>query len=127
LSIIDKHVESISTDILRVESAKKWVDYDPTHAQGPYKTIHHDSVSDELILELTRKPGTYISTTQCDYFQDMLKVQRAYVAKIYEEPLDVNVNKPPKSFKDAMTRTRTPPRPPESESESVGDSCQSVT
>ena len=126
-SIIDKHVESISTDILRVESAKKWVDYDPTHAQGPYKTIHHDSVSDELILELTRKPGTYISTTQCDYFQDMLKVQRAYVAKIYEEPLDVNVNKPPKSFKDAMTRTRTPPRPPESESESVGDSCQSVT
>jgi hypothetical protein len=67
-----------------------------------------------VILELVKQPGTYICTSQQDYFQDALKNQKAHIAKIAAEARDqhccktermaINFDKPPKSYKDAMSR-----------------------
>jgi hypothetical protein len=53
-------------------SSKKYGACDPTHQQGPYKTVHYDLDSDELTLELVRQPGTFAQMHQNLYFQDLL-------------------------------------------------------
>jgi hypothetical protein len=47
-------MEDEATNVLRSVSSKKYVEYDPTHQQGPYNTVHsgYDSDSDELSLVL---------------------------------------------------------------------------
>jgi hypothetical protein len=77
-------------------------------------TARYGSISDEMILELVKQPGAYICTSQQDYSQDALKNQKAHIAKIAAEARDqhcckteqmaINFDKPPKSYKDAMSR-----------------------
>ncbi len=94
-------------------SSKKYGACDPTHQQGPYKTVHYDLDSDELTLELVRQPGTFAQMHQNLYFQDLLKTQTASKAKVADddsearktERISINLNKQPKSCKDAINQS----------------------
>ena len=108
--IVDKFVEEEATRSLKTSSTKTYVPYDPNHKQGPYKTVHYDFDSDELTLELVKQPGTYVQTHQSVYLNDLLNIQKAFLAKVTEQESKapdngvLNLNKPPKSYKDAMNR-----------------------
>jgi hypothetical protein len=65
-----------------------------------YQTAHYDPTSDILILRLT-------TTTQIQYFKDILSVQRAFIASvrvIQGLPDTTDPDKPPKNYKAAMSR-----------------------
>ncbi len=60
-----------------------------------------------LILRLVDKTDTYTKTTQQQYFRDVLRVQDAFVASlrvVQGRPDTIDSGKPPKNYKDAMSR-----------------------
>jgi hypothetical protein len=60
-----------------------------------------------LILCLVDKTDTYTKTTQQKYFRDVLSIQQAFVASlrvVQGLPDTVDPDKPPKNYKDAMSR-----------------------
>ena len=60
-----------------------------------------------LILRLVDQTDTYTKTTQQQYFRDVLSVQQAFVASlrvVQGLPDNIDPDKPPKNYKDAMSR-----------------------
>ncbi len=72
-----------------------------------YQTAHYDPESDTMILRLVDETDIYTKTTQQQYFNDILNVQRAFVASlrvVQELPDMIDPDKPPRNYKDAMSR-----------------------
>ncbi len=68
---------------------------------------HYDQISDTMILCLVDDPDTYTKTTQSQYFRELLGAHRAFVASlrvIQGLPDTINPYKPPKNYKEAMSR-----------------------
>ena len=114
-AIVDKHVEDEATNILRVETSKNWEPYDKNRPSSYYRKVHYVMDSDQLTLEVVGKPNTYAMTTQYQYFQDLLGEHRAYVAHIQDASSSgngaqpgVDLNKAPRSFRDAQSRVDAP-------------------
>ena len=110
-SIIDKYAADESVDILYARNKTKFEPYQAHHPAGYYKKHRYNATTDELILQVADQPDTFASTTQYQYFRDILDVQKAYLATIVDEGNSsngaqpgVDLNKPPKNFKDALSR-----------------------
>ena len=110
--MLDRHAQDSLVDIFTYESkGATWEAYDKSRGFSAYTSTKYDPNSDELILRVTGKENTFARTTQYQYFQDLLNEQAAMVAEISNESSDatgvppgVNLNKPPRSYKDAMSR-----------------------
>ena len=108
-SIIMQDKEDHLTNILRrVPSGATWVAYDKSLPPNSYQVVHHDSASDVVILRLVNETDTYTKTTQYQRFEDLLARQVAFIASIRSIQGisdDIDTNKPPTSYKDAMSRS----------------------
>jgi hypothetical protein len=109
-SVIDQNKTDSRTNILsRIPSGATWVQYDKTlpSTRNKYQTVHYDPENDTLILLLVDETDTYTKTTQQQYFNDVLSVQRAFVASlrvVQGLPDTGDPDKPPRNYKDAMSR-----------------------
>ena len=102
-SVVDQYAKDmhcVSTDILGESTTKKWESYDKDKPSEYYKIVHSDVRTDELILQIVSKNDTYARTTQYEFMTDALNRQKAYLAAV--KVLDFS--KPPKNFKDALSR-----------------------
>ncbi len=82
-------------------------EYDKSLPQSKYQTAHYDPTSDTLILHLLDEPDTYTKTTQSKYFRDIIGAQRAFVESLrvlQGLPGTIYPDKPPKNYKEAMSR-----------------------
>ena len=105
--ILQDEEDSLTNILCRVPSGATWVAYDKSLPRGSYETAHYDQPSDILILRLTKEKDTYTKVTQLQYFKDLLSVQVAFVANlrtVHGLPDDIDPDRPPKNFKDAMSR-----------------------
>ncbi len=60
-----------------------------------------------MILRLIKEKDTYTKVTHLQYFEDLLSVQVAFVANlstVHGLPDNIDPDRPPKNFKDAMSR-----------------------
>ena len=107
-AIIDQNNEDTQTNILsRVPSGATWVPYDKSLPARKYQTAHYAPKSDVLILCLVDQTDTYTKTTQQQYFRDVLSVQQAFFSSlrvVQGLPDNIDPDKPPKNYKDAMSR-----------------------
>ena len=114
-SVIDRHVEDELVNILKEEGAVNWEPYDKTLPHGSYKKVHYDPASDELVLKVKGKNNTYARVTQNRYLGDLLQLQQAHIARTQDSASagngalpGVDLNKPPKNFRDALRRIDAP-------------------
>ena len=106
--VLDQDKQDELTNILhRVPSSSNWVPYDKSLPSTMYEKVHYDTQSDVLILRLTNAENTYAKTTHIQYLKDILDRQTAFVASLSTTkglPDYIDPNRPPKNYKDAMTR-----------------------
>jgi hypothetical protein len=112
-SIIEQDNDDRRTNILTRDAAgSKWVpsSYDKSLPTSAYKKVHYDTVSDVLVLRLKGQANTFTKVTQMQYFQDILQTQTACVASLrvvkgLPDGIDPDRPiRPPKNYKDAMSR-----------------------
>ncbi len=68
---------------------------------------HYDQQSDVLILCLVDKTDKYTKITRQQYFRNSLSVQQAFVAFLHVIqglPDNIDPDKPPENYKDAMSQ-----------------------
>jgi hypothetical protein len=105
-SEVDRYAADIadcSLDILEKDTTKKWEAYNKDKPLQYYKILHTNTRIDEIILQVVSKNETFARTNQYKFMMDKLTHQRAYVAEIRVAVL-ANYSKPPKNFKDALSR-----------------------
>ena len=112
--VIDQHVKSELERLLRVDSPITWEPYSVDRREV-YEKVFHDPTSDDLVMRVTDKKDTFVRIPQMQYLSDILHTQRAMVAKIAEENAKadekspvIDYNRPPKNYKDAMSRPDAP-------------------
>ena len=73
--------------------------------------MHYDPVTDDLVMRVVDKPGTFVRVNQYQYQTDILQEQRALVAQVAATlekaegtSTGIDYNKPPKNFADAVSR-----------------------
>ena len=120
------HAESSLTDIFTYQTRGNWIPYDRSAPMHLYSSVKYDSATDELILRRTDKDNTFCRTTQTEYFKDLLDLQYALVCEATRagqqsesgNPVShgsesgnpkvihpgVDFNRPPRSYRDAMSR-----------------------
>ena len=107
-SVIDQNKTDSRTNILsRIPSGATWVQYDKTLPSNKYQTAHYDPESDTLIWCLVYETNMYTKTTHQQHFNGVLSVQRAFVASLCVVkglPDTIDPDKPPRNYKDAMSR-----------------------
>ena len=116
-SIVDKfqHSEN-SYDILhQTPSQVKWELYNKLHISN-YKKVRYDVVSDVMVLQVNTRENTFVRVTQKQYTTDLLELltirareQQAHLARAGHRTLkgldqDIDPDRAPKNFKDAMSR-----------------------
>ena len=102
-SAVDRYAAEIADgapDILGEDTTKKWEAYNKDKPSEYYKIVHTNTRTDEIILQVVGKNETYARTTQYEFMMDRLNQQRAYVAEIRV----ADYSKPPKNFKEALSR-----------------------
>jgi hypothetical protein len=114
--MIEKYQSDQSTDILfRTESDVKWIPYNPLHISN-YTRVHFDPASDLMVMRVNTETNSFTRVTQLKWIQDKLALantvieeQTAYFAGISHRtlkglPQSVDPDRPPKNYKDAMSR-----------------------
>jgi len=114
--MIEKYQSDQSTDILfRTESDVKWIPYNPLHISN-YTRVHFDPASDLMVMRVNTETNSFTRVTQLKWIQDKLALantvieeQTAYFAGISHRtlkglPKSVDPDRPPKNYKDAMSR-----------------------
>ena len=81
-----------------------------------YKKVHYDVVSDVMVLQVNTRENTFVRVTQKQFNTDLLNLltiaateQRAHLASAGHRTLkgldpDIDPDRDPKNFKDAMSR-----------------------
>jgi hypothetical protein len=104
--VIDQYKADSRTNILsRIPSGVTWVQYDKTQPSKKCQTPHYDPERDTFILRLVDETDTFTKTTQHQYCNDVISVQRAFVASlrvVQGLPDTIDPGKPPRNYKDAM-------------------------
>ncbi len=104
-SVIDQNKADSRANILsRMPSGATWEAYDKTLLLNKYQTAHYDPASDTQILRLIDETDTYTKTTQQQYFNDVLSVQRAFIASVRVVQGLPDTIDPDSNYKDAMSR-----------------------
>ena len=116
-SIIDKFREDSATDILyQAATAVKWIPYNKLHTSN-YSRVHYNPASDLMVLQVNTEENTFVQVTQTQFNIDMLDQLKAATEEQYAnmasvdhrklEGLDpaINPDRPPKNYKDAMSRS----------------------
>ena len=127
--MVDAHLINIAElgmlDVVTLDRGEtKWVKYEPSIDLNDYEKVHSGGSSDSYILRSISDPNTYMGIKREDFFQSLLNKRsdellysaRALVARMKEDlptdpegsvggvPAGVDVTKPPKNFRDAMSR-----------------------
>jgi hypothetical protein len=113
----DKFRMDSATDVLyQAATSVKWVPYNKLHV-SKYSRVHYDPASDLMVLQVNKLENTFVQVTQTQFNIDMLdqlkvatEEQHAYMASFNHCPLEcldpsINPDRPPKNFKDAMSRS----------------------
>ena len=102
----------------------RWIIYDSSVELNDFEKVHSGGSSDSYILLSLVDPNLYMGVKREDFFKSLLSKRtdellfsaRALVARMKEElvtsqegpvtgvPAGIDVNKPPKNFRDAMSR-----------------------
>ena len=102
----------------------RWIIYDSSVELNDFEKVHSGGSSDSYILLSLADPNLYMGVKREDFFKSLLSKRtdellfsaRALVARMKEElvtrpegpvtgvPAGIDVNKPPKNFRDAMSR-----------------------
>ena len=114
--MIEKYQSDQSTDILfQTESNVKWIPYNPLHISN-YTRVHFDPASDLMVMRVNTETNSFTRVNQLKWLQDKLALsnavideQTAYIAGISHRtlkglPQSVDPDRPPKNYKDAMSR-----------------------
>ena len=114
--VVEQYQSDNSTDILyRNPSDVKWIPYNKLHVSN-YTGVHYDSTSDVMVMRVNTENNSYTRVTQKQWLMDKLDLTKA----IFEEqqanfagvthrtlkglPPSINPDRPPKNYKDAMSR-----------------------
>ena len=125
-NMIDKHIDDLSNiDVLTLDQGGiTWVNYSEDMDLNQYEKVHSGGSSDSYILRSKSDPQMYMGIRREDFFKSLLHKRadellvkaRALVAGMEEEisprgiarvkglPEGIDPSKPPKNFKDAMSR-----------------------
>ena len=118
----DNEVEILS----QVQNEVKWIEYAPYIDLNDFEKVHVGDGSEYILRSIT-KPDVYMKVSRESFFQSLLKKNsdellskaRALVARMEAEPpwtsegnptrvkglpSSINPSKPPRSYRDAMTR-----------------------
>ena len=92
-----------------------WIPYNKLHV-GNYTRVHYDPTSDVMVLRIETEKDTYTRVTQKQWLMDKLDLTKA----VFEEQQanfagtthrtlkglhpSINPDRPPKNYKDAMSR-----------------------
>jgi hypothetical protein len=114
--VVEQYQSDQSTDILyRSQSNVKWIPYNRLHISN-YTRIHYDSASDMMVMRVNTEANTYTRVTQHQWLMDkldlskaVLEEQQANLAGISHRtlkglPTSIDPDRPPKNYKDAMSR-----------------------
>ena len=94
----------------------KWTTYNKLHISN-YKRVHYDPISDVMVLQVNTEERTFVRVTQKQFNLDMLDLLKAAAvqhqanfAGIQHSSLQgldpsINPDRPPRNFKDAMSRS----------------------
>ena len=125
-NMIDKHIDDLSNiDVLTLDQGGiTWVNYSEDMDLNQNEKVHSGGSSDSYILRSKLDPQMYMGIRREDFFKSLLHKRadellvkaRALVAGMEEEisprgiarvkglPEGIDPSKPPKNFKDAMSR-----------------------
>ena len=125
-NMIDKHIDDLSNiDVLTLDQGGlTWVNYSEDMDLNQYEKVLSGGSSDSYILRSKSDPQMYMGIRREDFFKSLLHKRadellvkaRALVAGMEEEisprgiarvkglPEGIDPSKPPKNFKDAMSR-----------------------
>ena len=93
----------------------KWITYNPLHISN-YTRVHFDPASDLMVMRVNTETNSFTRVNQLKWLQDKLALsnavideQTAYIAGISHRtlkglPQSVDPDRPPKNYKDAMSR-----------------------
>ncbi len=114
--MVEQVLSDNSTDILfKSASDVKWFVYNKLHV-GNYSKVHHDKVSDVIILRVNSQENTFTRVLMNKWVLDSDKLEleqvhnreiQANFAEIAYRPLRgldprINPDKPPRNYKEAM-------------------------
>ena len=116
-STVDKFQKSENSyGILhQTPSHVKWELYNKLHISN-YKEVHYDVVSDVMVMQVNTRENTFVRVTQKQYNTDLLELltirarqHQAHFAGAAHRTLkgldpDIDPDRAPKNFKDAMSR-----------------------
>ena len=116
-TIIDKYRMDCANDILYQDPSQfKWTTYNKLHISN-YKRVHYDPISDVMVLQVNTEERTFVRVTQKQFNLDMLDLLKAAAVQHQAnfagmqhrslQGLDPSINpdRPPRNFKDAMSRS----------------------
>ena len=114
--MVERFQSDNSTDILFTHPLDvTWIHYNKLHA-ADYTRVHYDSTSDVMVMRVESKDNTFTRVTQLKWCMDKLDLakavqeeQQAHFAGSTHStlkglPMSINPDRPPKNFKDAMSR-----------------------
>ena len=114
--MIEKYQSDQATDILfRTESDVKWITYNPLHISN-YTRVHFDPASDMMVMRVNTETNSFTRVTQLKWLRDKMALSKAVIdeqianiAGISHRALkglltSINPDRPPKNYKDAMSR-----------------------
>ena len=115
--MVDKfqHSENSCEILYQTPSQVKWEPYNKLHISN-YKKVHYDVVSDVMVLQVNTRENTFVRVTQKQFNDDLLNLltiaateQQAHLASAGHRTLkgldpDIDPDRAPKNFKDAMSR-----------------------
>ena len=124
--MIDNHLTNLADiDVVSLDrGGMRWIIYDSLVDLNDFEKVHSGGSSDSYILLSLADPNLYMGVKREDFFKSLLSKRtnellfsaRALVTQIKEElvtrpeelvtgvPPGIDVNKPPKNFRDAMSR-----------------------
>ncbi len=115
--MVEQHLSDKSTDILFQQASNvKWFQYTKVHVSN-YRKVHHDKVSDVVVLKVESQKNTYTRAIWSKHLADsngLLRIQdkennpiHAHSAGVTHRTLRgldprINPDKQPRNFRDAM-------------------------
>ena len=114
--MVEQFKSDNATDILFTHASDvNWIPYNKLHV-ADYKRVHYDSTSDIMVMRVQSKDNTFTRVTQLKWCMDKLDLDKAqqeehqanFAGSTYRTlkglPTSINPDRPPRNFKDAMSR-----------------------
>ena len=114
--MVEQFQSDNSTDILFTNpSDVAWIPYNKLHI-AEYTRVHYDPTSDVMVMRVQSKDNTFTRVTQLKWCMDKLDLAKAVTEEHQANfagsthrtlkglPTSINPDRPPKNFKDAMSR-----------------------